>query len=308
MQDVGRRIPGIRIRENYDMPSDTYLIVINEIPVEMGSVDPEGIFLPESAPGDERLRPHAPRIGRRARPGAPSGKWITAEEMRRATTTGATHMTPLHYIVAHLEEIVRRNLSLFLALDDARTLLQQWEDAGLTDSQAKFALHLRTDYAALTAAVRVLRALVDEGVPLVTPGPLLEGLRLAGAVANPVDAAERVRRPLRRQLPGNALGWHHLRLSDNLEKRLVDGLSSINGIVGLTLSPEDLWEVQTALRTTLDAAQQDARAIVVATSELRPYLLHLLAEEWPAIPVLARDELIPSLRGRYRDLPVISLD
>src|SRR5262249_6958633 len=108
-------------------------------------------------------------------------------------------------------------------------------------------------------------------------------------------------------LPGNGPQWRHFRLSPGIEDLLSRGLQEANGVKALTLSPEDLQELLSAHRTELTELVEPC-AVVVSRADLRPYLLYLLREEWPGVPVLARSDLVPSLQTGFTGFPVISLD
>jgi hypothetical protein len=302
LQDTGIRVPGVRIRENAsDLGANQYLIMINEIPLELGHVPGHSVFVPEAKSGPARTQA---RIGRRCTTKAPAGEWVRTDPPG-AGMPPAGHWAPLSYVVAHLEGVLRRFLAEFLSLDEAAGMFEGWRTRRLTPPQAQFALELTSDHRMVVEAVRVLRALLEEGVPLVAPGAALDGLRSALATSSLIDAIERMRGSVREWLPGNEIAWRHLRLAPDVEKVLLDGLAGTGTAPGLTLSPEDLQEVLSAIRTE-GLPDYDA-AIVVGPAQLRPYVLRILEEEWPQVPVLTRDELTPSLQVRFSEFPAITL-
>jgi tetratricopeptide (TPR) repeat protein len=296
---TGVTVPGVRFRENAgDLPADAYLIMIDEVPVSMLTIPAGQVFQPDPTPASDG---DPVGLGRMCAPDGPSGRWVTPGE----ESPTARAWAPRRYLLEHLERVIRRHLAGLVSVDDVATLLSRWGDSGLTPPQAERAARLAADGRALTDATRVLRAALDEGVPLVAPGLVLEGLHAALQADGPVTAVERLRAALVEWLPGNGAGWHHVRLAPDLEKLLLDGLAP-NGAAGvLTLSPEALHEASTAIRVAL--ADIRRAALVVGPARLRPHVRRLVEDEWPGVPVLSLDELVPSLRGRYADLPAASL-
>jgi len=197
----------------------------------------------------------------------------------------------LVYIVQHLESVLRSNLANFMGLQETETLLENWaqEEQGaaliavaLPDPASRPASRLRF--------ARVLRALVAEGTPITEWQRILETVHAAGLSGDDINpVVHAVRRALQAQLPGNAPGTRHIALPADTETELISWIQHREGKTFLALPPETTQDVLQTLRELI--GMDDRRtALIVQSSELRPYLYRLASIEYPHLSVLARDE------------------
>jgi flagellar biosynthesis component FlhA len=154
---------------------------------------------------------------------------------------------------------------------------------------------------------RMVRALVEEGVPLTTPRRILEGLAAAPRDASLPDAIGLVRRGLADMLPGTEPDRRRLRLGPGLEAAFAARwrASATGGM--FALEPETLQEFLSAIRTEVGTSDR-AATLVVREQRLRPYVRYLTRDEWPDLPILSREELPPSLDLEYEHLEKVDLD
>jgi type III secretion protein V len=300
-RDTGVRVPGVRVRENEtDMPKNTYLIMINEVPIVMGTLDRSKLFMPDKdiAPRLERLPDYRyQRLGSYLS----DGLWFDAALASEFYATEKRRIWDyLDYLANHLEHTLRQRLSVFLGVQEVDHLLHEW--AGKYPEDADYLEGIRRDSGALARTTRRLRALVEERVSIGDPPQLLKGLRAVSELDESTQSIEVLRLALSERLAGNDLNHTHFRLSDEIEGMLDCSIADGGG--KLAIRPEDLGEFLSALRTELYARSKKT-ALVVSIPRLRPFVRYMISSEWPDVPVLARDELLPGID--YGSLPTVSL-
>jgi hypothetical protein len=277
-RDCGIHLPGVRMRANEtDMPKDSFLIMIDEVPIVMGRVERERVFAfsPTRDPVEEYWPPS-------------DGAWVDAEKQwahpGRMTLEVLDH---LEYVVRHLEAVLRPRLDGFLGLEETGRLLESWRESGLTGDAAAHLDVLLRDPELLRRTTRQLRELVQERVPLTDPSRIANGLLEAHRFADSAERRRVLRNSVRDHLWGNGDRYVYLRLSEGIEK-LLEPDASRSG--RLSITPENLYYFLSAARTELDSPK-NAVAVVTRGERVRQVTRYLLREEWPHVPVLAEDEL-----------------
>ncbi|MCI0421739.1 MAG: FHIPEP family type III secretion protein, partial [Acidobacteria bacterium] len=128
--EMGVRVPGVRIRGNEtDLPLDSYLIILDEVPIVMGYVEVTRRYCvasPETLQGlgipDEALIESShPLTGE-------LGCWLEPDYWELVTSKGfELWAEPLVYMIYHLEAVLRRNLADFLGVQEVENLIESWE-------------------------------------------------------------------------------------------------------------------------------------------------------------------------------------
>jgi flagellar biosynthesis component FlhA len=150
--------------------------------------------------------------------------------------------------------------------------------------------------------VRVLRALVDEMVPINAFDPLCTAfLEKARQGAN-LDEILRTLRSLpeiRPFIPGNNREGRFLALSAAIEEQIANGLQEHGDEFLLAIRPEATQKILSAVRTKVGSAPRTAAsALVVKNPLIRRYVRRLTELEFPALPVLSSTELDAGAEGK----------
>jgi len=298
--DMGVTVPGVRFRSNEgDMPGGSYIIILEEVPLVMGTLHPGMAYAPASLPVLEGLG--VPTGSIRAQPHPVSGKpgaWIPLDAVLAVEGAGLPIWTdPLRFMVDHLEGLLRGNLGDFLGLQETENLLEVWGGEEGGSALVGAALPSREDHLPFA---RLLRALVREGVPVTAWREILGAWsRQTLAASDPEEALRRVRLVLRDQLPGNRPGVERVGLPSETEARLADWIHEEGGRRFFGLPPEETQELLGELRALLStrsdgtvAAGGAGVALVVARPELRLPLRRVVELEFPQVVVLAEEELV----------------
>ncbi len=191
-------------------------------------------------------------------------------------------------LVAEIHSLLRRNLPLFLGIQEASEIMTRANSA--YPEIVKELLRAMP----LAKIADVLRRLIAEEVPIRDMRALLEGLaENAQREAEPAMLAEHGRRALGRHIRNIHAPTGRIRaltLSSQLEARLRELVQQAQSGKAIPLDPR---EAKAILEALVDGANDnEARAIVVAP-DLRPQLRQLIAPDLFDVPVLSTPELVP---------------
>ena len=161
------------------------------------------------------------------------------------------------------------------------------------------AVRLRAEPVALSGLVAVLRTLLDERVPLLELSTIVRrflalwpqhGDRLAV-----VDAVRRLD-AVRSMLPGNQPGTRLIEAGARWERLIADSILVSDAMPYLGTQPSDSMRCLAAVRAALPG--EGEVALLVEDARVRRFLRRLVELEFPALPVIARDELVVPAEGR----------
>jgi hypothetical protein len=255
-------LPGVRVRAQL-ATAEEYAVLLDGAAVATGQVHAGSTFIvqPEVGQIDESIVNRAldPATGR-------PGRWYPPTDVKSATD----------YMLAHVEQMLRRHLDAFLDVDKVREFLDRLPEE---DPHSAFVSSIRTDTALLEVLVRVLRALLREGVPIKEVSTIVDVVESVG-FGNADAAVRAIRLRLKDALPGNQEGTTYLRVPNEW-----DSTDSLAGA-----SPEVAHRRLVAARHWLQA--QIHPVALVTTTRDRLALRRLIEFEFPSVPVLSADEVI----------------
>ncbi len=267
-QEMGFRLPGVRLRRNEALPLDAYLIALDEVPLALDFL-PTGTLFCEESP--ETLRAAGIGVQREAlQPlSRVRGAWINQSEASRARLLRLRLLDdPFDYLLLHLEALLRQNLPHLLTWQTLSDLLSAWQPEGALTTAER------------ATALRLARLLLRDGLPL---RPSL----LTALGAPDFEAAYRAARlALREALPRHL---PTLRLPPEIESTLLQHLVADSPSY-LAMPPSVAQEILAALRALLPPEQPRA-ALIVSDWRLCMALPPLTRYEFPYLTVLAQEEL-----------------
>jgi type III secretory pathway component EscV/tetratricopeptide (TPR) repeat protein len=295
--EFGVKLPGLRFRGNEsDFPPHSYLIMINEVPLVMGTLEMDQRFFPGSADDLKTLGvagkdANNPLTGEK-------GFWIARDDWEKIEGAGHALWDVIEYLVKHLESVVQRNLVEFLGHQEIADIVQIESAASFSD--------LQTSPGKLTSLTSVCCSLVTEGVPITPFPPIYEAFDNLCSGNNLQEVAEAIRSlpSLRPRLPGNNPEFEILSLSANFETDIRNAVYRNRSGPVLAMEPENCQNALTAVRNELSVDRK--MALVTEDAELRPFVRLLLEIEFPNNPILARRELRPD--AEFRTVGVVELD
>ncbi len=295
-QEMGFVLPSIRIQDNLELPSDTYIVRVKEIEAGRGqlrpplllAIDPNG-GVPD-LPGERTQEPSF---------GLPA-LWIEERLREEALARGATVVDVPGVLATHLTEIVREHMAELLSFSETQKLLDE-----LPREQQKLVSDLIPQQIGVSALQRVLQALVNERVSIRDLPTILEGVQeaLAANLRSLPGMLAVVRGKLARQISEAARGPSGhvplITLSPEWEVAFAEALVGPAEDRQLAMETHRLQEFLGRLRSLLDLAdEQGENAVLLCSGQLRPHLRAIVERFRPATAVLAQAEIHPRVRIR----------
>ena len=171
-QMFGFIVPQFRVRDALEVPPNDYRILLGGVPLGGGSVRPERILAIDAG---EAREGHG-LTGEETRDpsfGCPA-LWIDAASRDHAIADGFLTVDASTVIATHLNQLLAERPQALLGPDEVRDLLDGIKEraAGLVETVYPAPLPL-------AAITRLLRALLEDGVPIGHPLPILSSLSQA---------------------------------------------------------------------------------------------------------------------------------
>jgi type III secretion protein V len=293
--ELGVRFPGIRVRGNEsDMPPGSYLIMINEIPLVMGTVSLNKVLVNDTA---ERLR--LLNIEGETATNPANGNecaWIEAEFKEVAEQAGLTTWDAAGYIVLHLSSVLRKNAAEFVGIQEVMNMLEQLEQA--------FPALVKETVPKVVSPFQltdILRRLVEEEISIRDLRSILQSLAEWGQVEHDtVMLTEYVRSALKRYISHKyTRGQNTLivyLLDPQIEETVRSSIQHTSSGSYLALEPEITQEILSAVRTEVGSLPPTAQnPVILTTMEIRRYFRKLVELEFPHLAVLSYQELSPDM-------------
>lgn len=286
--ELGLVLPTVRIRDNLQLPPNTYVIKLRGIEVGRGELVIDQLMAMNPGTAEEAIEGTAatePAFGLPA-------QWIEASSKERAEMMGYTVVDPASVVATHLTEVIRRHAPSILSRQDVQMLLN----------------NLKQDYPAAVEDVvpnlltigeiqQVLQNLLAERIPIRDLMTILETLaNHAGATRDPELLTEYARSALSRsitsQLQDQDSKLHVITLSPAVETLLAESLQSeTNQIV---LEPVAAQEILTNLGQQMEGLAQFGRQpLLLCASRLRRPLRRLTERALPNLSILSYNEVAP---------------
>jgi len=290
LKEFGVKLPGTRFRGNEtDLPNGTYIIMLSEIPIVSGTISLDKKLFPNSIVellllgvlGEVTTNPLT----------GDDACWIMKEDWEAVENAGKDLWDVIEYPIRHLESVVQDNLSEFIGHQEVANLLEAMPSEALSKMQDR-----PDDLSALT---KVLKGLLDEKVPIVKLEEIVKRFCQLRETGTPLWAiGEEIRSipGVRPVLPGNNSRYSFYRLGPQYEAKINHSMMREDQQPILVMEPVDCGEALTAVRNEIGS--QRYRALIVEDPDLRPFLSELIKLEFPHIPVLSRQELLPELEDR----------
>ncbi|MEE9140077.1 MAG: flagellar biosynthesis protein FlhA [Alphaproteobacteria bacterium] len=286
--DIGFVLPAVRIQDNMQLPSNTYVIRVKEIEAGRGDVrptqhlvmDPRGEKI--ALPGEETAEPTF---------GLPA-MWIGEDHREEAQFRGYTVVDAPTVITTHLTEVIRDNMAELLSYSETQKLLDE-----LDPDEQKLVADVVPQQISVGGVQRVLQNLLAERVSIRDLPTVLEGVSEAcGYTRNIAAITEHVRSRLARQISDantNEQGFIPLiSLSPEWEQTFAEALIGEGEEVQLAMAPSRLQEFITSVRQIFERQAMLGEAPVLLTSpRVRPYVRSIVERFRAATVVMSQNEI-----------------
>jgi FHIPEP family len=282
----GFEVPSIRLRINdTDMPPGTYLIMLREIPLVMGTVDPSrGLcdaivdrLASLNIEGDTAVNPA----------NGNECSWVRQGDWQTVKDAGFRIWSVKEYIILHLQAVIRKNLVEFAGIQTVAQLLK--------DKDKERYSRILTAQGGLPRFTSVIQALLSEEVPITALPQIcdcyLEHQRLP---THEIPEEIRCLEVVREDLFGNAPDTPIYRLGERLVVLIAEGIRPDGEAAVLALKPEPTQDALSAVRTEVTKLPPTAKNPVLFVEDwrMRTFVRKLVELEFPNLWVLSRREAL----------------
>jgi type III secretory pathway component EscV len=287
--EIGLPLPPIAVTVDARLPSCRYELRLRGVPLAAGEL-PHGRLLADVGPA--RLP-----AGLDADPGDhPSSgalaAWVPIGARGQLAGSGIRLYEAEDYLALRLDTAVRAAATELVGLEETQRLID-----GLAKEAPALVKEVIPQRLELVALAEVLRRLVAEGVSIGDLRQVLEIIaRQKDGERDPAALTERVRAGMRRRIS------HTHARNRRLDALLLDGDAeeAVRGALRpgrygsrLSLEPELHDALLGAVKRELEG---QADAVILTSSELRPHVRRLIADDHPRLPVLSYDELLSDVQ------------
>jgi flagellar biosynthesis protein FlhA len=291
--ELGCVMPAVRLLDNVQLDSNTYVIKIKEVEAGTGKVWPGQFMVMDPAGGQVQLpgvHTIEPTFGLPA-------TWIDANLKEEAAIKGYTVVDAATVLATHLTEILKANVSDLLSYAEVHKLLKE-----LPKEQGELIKDIVPSQITHTGIQRVLQMLLAERISIRDLGTILEGIADGlSFTRNYAALTEHVRARLARQIcaqHATPAGYLPLiSLSPKWEQAFAESLTGQGDDRQLAMPPSRLSEFITLVRDRFEeAARQGESPVLVTSPAVRPFVRSIVERFRSQTSVLSQSEIHPRAR------------
>jgi flagellar biosynthesis protein FlhA len=293
--ELGIVIPTIRIRDNLQLPPNTYVIRLRGAEIARGELIMNYFLAMSAGVATERIEgipTQDPAFGLPA-------IWITGAQKERAEMLGYTVVDAASVLTTHLTEVIKQHAPDILSRQDVQTLIE----------------HVKKDYSAvveeLTPALMgigeiqtVLRNLLRERLSIRDMVTILETLANNAKTNKETDfLTEQVRKALARTISNQYKesdgSIHVITLTPQSEQTITNGLYQTDQGLMISLDPTMIQKLMGRLQTEMEGIAADGwQPILLCSAKIRLPLRKLTERLFPTLVVLSYSEIMPDIEVR----------
>ncbi|MFO1376416.1 MAG: flagellar biosynthesis protein FlhA [Steroidobacteraceae bacterium] len=292
-EELGFLVPAVHIRDNLDLPPNTYRLTILGVPVGEAEVFPErdlAINPGQVAGPIAGLETKDPAFGLDA-------VWIDKNRREQAQTQGYTVVDSGTVIATHLSHLLQQHAHELLGHEEVQQMLNR-----LQRTAPKLVEDLVPKALPMSIVVKVLQNLLGERVPIRNLRTICETLaEHAPRTQDPLVLTAAVRVALSRALVQAISGLRSdlpvITLEPQLEQVLGDAMQGADGGPGIEPGLAD--RMHQAIADSARRQEMNGEpAVLLVAPKLRPWLARLMKHAAPGLSVLAYNEIPENRRVR----------
>ena len=287
-QTFGFVVPQFRVRDSLDMPPNDYRILLGGVPVGGSSVQADKVLAIDAGEANPKHNLQGTQT-RDPSFGCPA-IWIDAANRDMAIAEGFLTVDASTVIATHLNQVLSERPQKLLTPDEVKNLIEA--------VKARAAGLVETVYPApmsLAAMTRLLRALLEDGIPIGHPLPILVALSQAVQVTTEHDRLiDLLRIDLGAMIVGRICGPTQrlavITLDAALEQMIAGGM--IDPTTGQPLIEPDLaGTIAERVAAVMAERGGNSGVALIVQPRLRRAMANLLRARAPACVVLSIAEL-----------------
>ena len=286
--DLGFVVPPVHIKDNLQLESGAYSIIIKGIEVAKGEMMTDHYMAMEAGEIDEEIdgiQTVEPAFGLPA-------LWITDDDRERAQMAGYTVVDVPTVIATHLTEIIKNKSYEFLGRTDVQKLLDK-----VSETEPKLVEELVPNLLGLGVIQRVLQNLLKEQVSIRDMNTILETLADTSQYTKlPEVLVEHVREALSsgitRQYQNDEGVIPIMTLEQEVENKLSEAVQDTGQGTYLALDPESAQSIISKIEQGIEGfAMFNYQPLILCSPQVRPHLKALTERAIPHLVVLSHNEV-----------------
>ena len=302
--EMGFIVPPLHIRDNLQLKSSDYSIVLKGVEVAHGSVM-MGRLLAMN-PGDsekeiEGVKTKEPTFGLPA-------VWVSASAKQEAQIAGYTVVDPATVITTHIKETIKRHGHELLGRQETQALMDKFKE-----SNPKVIEELIPNLLTLGKVQRVLQNLLKEQISIRDLRTILEQLADFAPTTQDTDVlTEFVRqalaRPITKQYQATDGTLSVMTLDRGIEDIIEGSIQRTETASFLALEPGIAEKLLARLKNSMEsiAPKLEAAPILLASPAIRLHLRRFTERFLPDLVILSHSEVVPSVQ--IKTLEVVSIN
>lgn len=287
--DLGVPFPGINIRPNPNLPSLSYTLNLNEIPIAHGELMRGCVIVRES-------RANLDLLGVKYRSGKPflpniESLWVDREATQRLQKAGIDCMDHARILAYHLSLLLTRHADSFIGMQETRYLLDKMEE------RAPDLVREATRLLPMQRIADIFQRLVQEHICIRDLRSILQALiEWAPKEKDVVMLTEYVRCALKRQISFmHSKGQNMLPVilfEPQVEEIIRKAIRQTSAGAFLSLDPSSSQRILDALEEVAGRSRASTqKPVIMVSMDIRRYVRRLIEPKFYELPVMAYQEV-----------------
>ena len=302
--EMGFIVPPLHIRDNLQLKSNEYGILIKGVEVSRGSIMAGRLLAMNPGTIEKEIdgiHTKEPTFGLPA-------VWISTSDKQKAQMAGYTVVDSSTVVTTHIKETIKRHASELLGRQETQSLIDKFKE-----SNPKVIEELIPDVLSLGKVQKVLQNLLKEQISIRDLRTILEQLADYGPTTKDTDIlTEYVRqalaRPITKQFQSTDGSLSVMTLNREVEELIQSSIqkTELSSFLALepTVAEKLLIKLQEAVETI--TPQMETSPVLLASPGIRHHLRKFVERFIPDLAVLSHSEIIPSVQ--IKTLKVVDLN
>lgn len=291
--EMGFIVPPVRIRDNLQLDSDEYVVLLRGVKAAKGSVMPDRYMAMNPAgPMDDinGISAVEPAFGLPA-------KWVDEAEKEKAELSGYTIVDPATIIATHLTEVIKKNAAELLGRQETQDLLDK-----LKEKHPKTVEDVVPGILDLSTINRVLQNLLKERVSIRNLQVILEALATYGTMNKDIEyLTEKVRFALRKQITESLLAQdgklYVFALPQQIEQLIIKNMHPSDEGKEIVIDPATARRVLTGLMDKTEEVTAKGIPPVLFVSQPIRFAMRRFVEKYsPSLNIIAHTEVADNVQ------------
>ncbi|MFQ5449142.1 MAG: flagellar biosynthesis protein FlhA [Nitrospinaceae bacterium] len=302
--ELGFIVPPLHIRDNLQLKSSEYAIVIKGVEVARGAIMMGRLLAMNPGTTEkeiEGIRTQEPTFGLPA-------VWIPNSAKQEAQIAGYTVVDPATVITTHIKETIKRHAHELLGRQEVQALLDKFKE-----SNPKVVEELIPNLLTLGKVQKVLQNLLKEQISIRDLRTILEQLAdYASTVQDPDVLTEYVRqalaRPITKQYQASDGTLSVLTLDRGIEDVIEGSIQKTETASFLALEPNIAERLLGRLKEIMEsvAPKLETSPVLLVSPAIRLHLRRFTERFLPDLVVLSHSEVVPTVQ--IKTLNVVNLN